>query len=206
VLTLDALHCQKATVTAIIESQNDYCIAVKENQKKLFERIHAYVQKRKPISIDCMIGKSRNRHEIRNAYVYDTFYGAKKEWEGARSIIVIHRVRREYEKGGRHEHAVPDMKQETAYYISSLPCTTDASEFNIGIRSHWAIENSLHWVKDVTFGEDSSRVRTGQAPENMSLMRNIAINAFRKHGFDNIAQAIRLSSHNIPLLMGMLRA
>lgn len=98
------------------------------------------------------------------------------------------------------------MKQETAYYISSLPFTTDASEFNVGIRSHWAIENSLHWVKDMTLGEDGSRIRTGRAPENMSLVRNIAINAFRKYGFSNIAQAMRLSSHDIPLLMGMLRA
>jgi len=92
------------------------------------------------------------------------------------------------------------------HLFSSLPATTNANEFNAGIRSHWAIENSLHWVKDVTFREDASRIRTGHAPENMSIMRNIAINAFRKCDFDNIAQAVRLTSHNIPWLMRILRA
>jgi len=120
VLTLDALHCQKTTIEAIIKSGNDYCIAVKENQKNFFEHIQKHTGKRKPSSTDIMIEKSHGRYEIRSAHVYGAFYGAKKEWKGVRSIVVVRRVRREYKKGGRKEHSAPDMKQEIAYYISSL--------------------------------------------------------------------------------------
>ncbi len=99
-----------------------------------------------------------------------------------------------------------DESIETSYYISSLKSSTSAREFAEAIRSHWAIENSLHWVKDVTMGEDASRVRSDNAPENMSIMRNIALNIFRENGYTNIAQAIRLVSHEIPLLWRFLGA
>ena len=198
------MHCQKATVKAIIESGNDYCIAVKENQKKLLERIKEHTEKHDSADVSFAFGKSHGRYEMRMAFVYPAFFGAKKEWEKMRSIIVVKRVRRSYEKGGSKEHGYPEKQEETAYFISSLSEKTSAEEFNAGIRSHWAIENCLHYVKDVTFHEDASRIRSGNASGNMSIVRNIALSAFRKHGYGNIAQAIRLSSHDIPLLRGML--
>lgn len=94
--------------------------------------------------------------------------------------------------------------QEIAYFISSLPVTTKASIFNQGIRSHWSIENSLHYVKDTTFKEDACKIRTNQAPENLSLLRNIAINTFRNNGFSNLAQAIRLVSNDISKIWQLL--
>lgn len=93
---------------------------------------------------------------------------------------------------------------ETAFFISSLPITTKAAIFNQGVRSHWSIENSLHYIKDTTFHEDASKIRTGNAPENLSLLRNVAINVFRQYGFKNIAQAIRLVSHDIGRMWNML--
>ena len=77
-------------------------------------------------------------------------------------------------------------------------------EYNKGIRSHWAIENSLHYVKDVTFYEDASRIRTGNAPTNFSIIRNIAINVLRRLNFRSLPQAIRMLSGNIPKLLEVL--
>lgn len=93
---------------------------------------------------------------------------------------------------------------ETAYFISSLPPTTNAKIFNQGIRSHWSIENSLHYIKDKTFQEDNSKIVSGNAPVNMSLIRSIVLNVFRKYGYTNIAQAIRLVSNDISKMWDML--
>jgi predicted transposase YbfD/YdcC len=86
------------------------------------------------------------------------------------------------------------------------PAATSARVFAEGIRNHWKIENCLHYPKDVTFREDASKVRTGQAPENTSLIRNIAINLFRGKGYENMAQAIRMVGHDVPTLWGIVSA
>jgi predicted transposase YbfD/YdcC len=97
------------------------------------------------------------------------------------------------------------MAYETAYYISSLdPTKVSAKDFNIWIRSHWSIENSLHYVKDVTFKEDASKIITKNAPQNTSLIINIASNIFRKNGYHNIARAIRLVANDIELILKLL--
>ncbi len=93
-------------------------------------------------------------------------------------------------------------RKETAYHISSL--LADAFAFNKGIRGHWAIENSLHYVKDVTFKEDASKINTKNAPENFSLVRNITINIYRKNGYKGMKQAIRLNSNDINSLAKLL--
>lgn len=95
---------------------------------------------------------------------------------------------------------------ETAYFISSLPSSFKAASFNKGIRSHWAIENSLHYTKDKTFREDASKIRTKNAPQNISIIRNIIINVFRKNGFNNMAQAIRLVANDVYKMWRLLLA
>jgi predicted transposase YbfD/YdcC len=127
--------------------------------------------------------------------------GIDSDWHGLKSII---RVKRTIEyTGGKRKGKV---YRETAYYISSLPASTKAKIFNRGIRSHWRIENSLHYVKDKTFGEDACRIRTGNAPENMSVIRNIVLNIFRENSFQNIAQAIRLVSNEIRQMYELITA
>ena len=96
------------------------------------------------------------------------------------------------------------ITKETAYYISSLSSKTSAKTFNKWIRSHWSIENSLHYVKDVTFKEDQSKIKTKNAPQNMSIIRNFIINIFRKHGYTNMAQAIRFVANDIIKMWGMI--
>ena len=133
--------------------------------------------------------------------VYNNIDGIDLEWTELKSII---RVKRTIKfTGGKNKNKI---HKETAYFISSLPSTTKAKIFNQGIRSHWSIENSLHYVKDKTFNEDASRIRTKNAPENISLIRNIVINIFRENNYQNIAQAIRLISNDITKMFEMITA
>lgn len=140
--------------------------------------------------------RRRGRIESRKVDVFDCLEGISLAWVGLasfvrviRSVTTKHRARR-----------------ETVYFISSLPSTTSARIFGEGIRGHWAIENSLHYVRDVTFKEDASRIRTKQGPENMSVLRNIALNIFRNNAFTNIAQAVRMVAHDIKKIWGMILA
>lgn len=145
---------------------------------------------------------NRGRSETRIAEVYDNLKDISPEWIGLKSFVKVRRKVKRKDKFGKFKIA-----KETMYFISSLsPTAVSAKEFNQGIRNHWLIENSLHYVKDVTLREDSSRIRTRNAPCNMSLVRNIVINIFKEHCFDNIAQAIRLTADNIFTMWDMILA
>lgn len=113
-----------------------------------------------------------------------------KDWESIKSFIMVERVISS-KKG---------LSQEKSYFISSLDDKNGSEFFAKGIRGHWSIESSLHYVKDVVFKEDDSKIVKGSAPENMSIFRNIAINIFRKNGFKSIIQATRLLSNDINAL------
>jgi len=198
------MHAQKATVRAITDAGHDYCIGVKGNQKTLLEKMKKHTQTRSPVDIHVQTEKNRNRFETRTVEVYSSFYGAKKEWAGLKSIVKVTRVRRVPSKNWYGKKTLYDSSIETAYYISSLSSKTPAQEFGEGIRGHWAIENSLHYVKDVTLGEDASRMRTGNAPENMSVIRNIVLNVFHKHGKNNIAESIQMIAGDFAQMREML--
>ena len=196
VFTLDALHCQKETVKTIVESENDYIIGVKGNQKKLHSQIKENINKNTPLDVDITSEKNRGRHETRIAEIYDNIDNISNEWVGLRSIIKIERI---VERNNVETN-------EIAYYISSLSPGTGAKEFNSAIRGHWKIENSLHYTKDKTFKEDESKIRKGYAPQNLSTIRNIAINIFRKNGYGNMAQAIRIAANDLYKLLNMILA
>ena len=90
------------------------------------------------------------------------------------------------------------LSQETAYFVTSLsPKKMDAEQLAESIRGHWSIENSLHWVRDVTFDEDRSQIRTGYAPRVFASMRNIVISLLRLAGIKNIASGLRNISWNV---------
>lgn len=94
------------------------------------------------------------------------------------------------------------VTEETAYFISSLSSETKVSVFSLGIRSHWSIE-SFHYIKDVVFGEDGSKVRTKNAPCNYSLVRNLVINIFRKNNLHKIQETVEKCSNNVPFMMSL---
>lgn len=181
----------KKTVKTILESGNQYVIGVKKNQKSLYKYIEEHARQRAIGSCSEMeFNKGRfERREIR-AYKIDGDIALK--WPGAKQFIQVNRMVKEKGKESR----------ETAYFISSIQVS--ALLYNVGIRSHWGIENSLHWVKDVTFREDASKITMGEAPSVLSTIRNGALNIFRKNGMYEIAKAIRLVSNDIGKLYTLI--
>jgi len=170
----------------IIASQNDYVIGVKRNQPKLYEQISKTTSDNSKInSISEITERSKGRLETRHVSISNDLSGISKEWIGLKTIIKVERtvVKKQI------------TTNETAFYIGSFKA--DAHGFNIGIRKHWSIENSLHYVKDVSFGEDKSKINTDYSAENFSLIRNIVINTYRKNGYENLKQAMRLHSCDI---------
>lgn len=94
------------------------------------------------------------------------------------------------------------VTEETVYFISSLSPKTEARVFNEGIRSHWSIE-SFHYIKDVIFGEDRSKVKTKNAPCNYSIIRNLVINIFRKNNLHSIQATVERCANNVPFMMSL---
>lgn len=184
----------KKTVSAIISSGNHYIIQVKGNQKNLYQQVRLNTEKDKQaISSWETKDTRRGREEYRNVFVYKNIVGISSEWEGLQRLI---RVERYVTVGGKKRH-------ETAYYISSIR-KNNAEYFGTHIRNHWGIENRLHWVKDVSMKEDTSKTACGMAAENISIIRNIAINLFRLNGFDSIKYTTQLYANNFKELWNLI--
>ena len=174
-VTLDAMGCQKAIVEKIINADGHYVIAVKGNQGALYKALKSHfsnffdMKHNKTVNVSVEENINRNRLEKRECLATDSldWLKMKNEWPGIQSCIAIRSCRT---VNGR-------QSTEFRYYISSR--SANAKEHNRIIRSHWAIENSLHWVLDVVFHEDDSRVRTKNAAENMAIIKHVVMNKLR---------------------------
>jgi len=170
IITIDAMGCQKAIAQKIIEKQADYVFGLKGNQGNFLEEVETYF-KGKNACFDFFeeADKGHGRIEIRKCWVSTdiNWLETKKEWANLQSIIKIESTRIQSKK----------ETKEVRYYISSLD--SNAKKLLLAIRSHWAIETSLHWTLDMTFREDESRIRKKNAPENMSVIRHIVLNLLR---------------------------
>lgn len=163
------------------------------NQPSLFKQVEATMaDKNKWSSWYSEAEINRGRTELRTVTVSNNLEGIGKEWIGIKQLISIERI---VDRQGK-------KSKEMAYFISSK--NTNAFKYKEGIRLHWEIENSLHYVKDVTLKEDASKIVTGNAPQNLSTIKNISINIMRKNQYKNMAQAMRLVANNIPLLKSMI--
>jgi predicted transposase YbfD/YdcC len=172
VVTLDAMHCQKETAATIKAQGADYVLTVKANQPTLYEYLAGLFesfQERgyKVPGLRCYQATEYNH----GRWEHRTYYAiaAPRElidqgkWVGLKSVGMVYRYREE--KGRIHE--------EVTFYISSLP--PKVRRLAGLIRGHWGIENSLHWVLDVTFSEDQCRIRKGNGPEIASIFRRLAL-------------------------------
>jgi predicted transposase YbfD/YdcC len=172
VVTIDAIGCQRVIASQIADKKADYILAVKENQGHLLDDVKDSFRMLEAEAVaeevDCGHGRVERR---RCAVVGDlTLLEKPLEWAGLRSLVRIEAER--FHKGSG------EVERETRYYITSL--APDAGRLNSAIRQHWGIENKLHWVLDVAFGEDHSRKRAGHAAQNFSLLNRIALNLLQQ--------------------------
>jgi len=174
IVTLDAMGCQRRIAREIIEADAQYVLALKGNQGTAHEEIQSYldaaIASADPALAGCEhVEKGHGRIETRRYWQSADigWFADRGKWEGLRSVGVVESV--------RDLHG--QTSTERRYYLSSLEL--DVKKFAHAIRSHWGVENQLHWVLDVVFGEDQSRARTGHAAENLATLRRWALNLLK---------------------------
>ena len=171
----------KKTLLKIVKKGFDYIAQVKANQKELLEWVEFNTSVSDPIdTFESYDHNTHGRYEKRIYRVYDDLYQIDKSWPSIKRIVKVTSKTLSYAK----------FTTQTHYYISSLQ--VDAKTFAHAIRSHWRIENALHYVKDVSFDEDRSKIRTAQAPLVATILRSLAINFMRINQIDNIKKARKL--------------
>jgi predicted transposase YbfD/YdcC len=179
IVTIDAMGCQREIADQIIAQGGEYVLAVKDNQPRLYLKIRQLFQLGHKTAFrhleydNCArSGKDHGRQERRECWAmpapeWNFFLDFDARWPHLRTVVQI------------TAHRTIDGKttDETRFFISSLPA--DAEQLLHAVRSHWGIENSLHWVLDVAFREDDCRVRIGNASFNLSLLRRLATDLLR---------------------------
>jgi predicted transposase YbfD/YdcC len=171
IVTIDAMGCQKEIASAIVSGEANYILALKGNQGNLLEQTEDSFRFLNVVSSDEEIDSGHGRVERRFCTVVNdlSMIEQKEQWQGLKSLVRIE-AERYIKSSGKTE-------TETRFYISSLPA--DAALLNKSIRSHWGIENKLHWSLDVAFNEDNSRKRAGHAAQNFSVVNRIALNLLK---------------------------
>jgi len=180
IVTIDAMGCQKEIAKQIVAGGADYILAVKENQGNLHADIHdlfegaeAFAFADIPHETWQATTKGHGRVETRQCWtiadpVALSYIADREAWPMLASVVKITALR-----------CIGDeTSNETRYFISSL--AGDAKRMAQAVRSHWAIENSLHWVLDIAFREDESRVRKDHGPENLAVLRQMTLNLLKQ--------------------------
>jgi predicted transposase YbfD/YdcC len=188
IVTIDAMGCQKKIAKEIIEADADFVLALKGNQETVHEEVKTFLDQTVVEKAASRLPKARiskaaaglasletvekdhGRLETRRYYQstdLDWFADLAK-WEGLKSVGMVEAI--------REVNGVRSI--ERRYYLSSLPL--DVGLFAKAVRAHWGVENKVHWVLDVCFREDQSRVRTGYAAENLATLRRLALNLLKR--------------------------
>jgi predicted transposase YbfD/YdcC len=186
IVTIDAMGCQTEIASTVIDQGADYVLALKKNQPQLHQdvtRMFAEARKSDFAGVDhdyCeTVNKGHGRIETRRCWTvsdseYIGYFNDCRQWPGLTSVAMIESKR---EVDGRRS-------TEVRYYISSL--SKRADRMLSAVRGHWAIENSLHWMLDVAFNEDDCRVRVGNAAENFSILRRMALNILKRESSSKV--------------------
>ena len=179
IITIDAMGTQTAIAAQIYNAKADYVLALKANHPTLHEQVKAWFEQAQALnfegitfSYDKRVEKGHHRTEKRQVWTVPVsqlppLY-QQADWLGLKTVVMVVRVRHLWNK----------FTHEVQFYLTSLD--SDASKLGQAIRLHWGVENGLHWTLDVTFNEDACRVRTGHAPQNLGLLRRIALNALNQ--------------------------
>jgi len=175
-VTIDGIGCQTEIVETIVAQGADYVIAVKANQGTLFEDVQAAfgpATREFAPAYHKTVEKDHGRIEIRECWVCQgrdvlDFIADYKIWQGLRCLVKVVTQRRLSDK----------VEHDTRYFISSLPA--DPVHLLSVVRSHWSIENQLHWVLDIAFRQDENRVRKDNAPNNLAILQHIALNLLKQ--------------------------
>jgi predicted transposase YbfD/YdcC len=191
------VRCTKQTCEQIINSGNNYLAAIKGNHRNFFKAIKQQFMSESHYNT---VETGHGRVERRSVSLWQTLddLPAASEWDGLTSIIRVTSYR--HLRNGKY---LMIKKPQTRYYISSLNETV--TQFAQRIRDYWHVENKVHYVRDVTQGEDNSRIRVHPLPNLFALARNFALNLYREQGFNNMAQAQRKSGFGLQLLTVLFR-
>ncbi len=172
IVTTDALNCQRVIAQQIVDQGGDYALALKGNQGTLHDDVSTYLDDpaSKTTTVEPTVDADHGRIETRTATV-STDIGWLQEdhrWPGLTAIGKVVRIRETAAK----------TTTETAYYLLSSALSPD--RLNEVVRSHWAVENQLHWRLDVVMNEDQDRTRLGNGPNNLAVLRHMALNVMQK--------------------------
>lgn len=181
----------------IVSSGNHYVAQVKKNQLSLYREIQEYIVLQSPLDTFEISQKCHGRHTHWHCKIFDaTEHQQATPWKGLKRFICVERTCFDTKK--------KTTTQTQRYYISDLT-QKDATFFFKGIRGHWRIENSLHWVKDVIHNEDNNRITKDNGPINMAVISSIAINLGRKYGQWSMTQNAVTFSANIEKTVQYIR-
>lgn len=183
IVTLDAMGTQTEIARQICARQADYVLALKGNHRALHEEVCAYFDEarradfaRRPIGYAETKDIGHGRHEVRRAWSSSdvSWLPGADAWQGLASIVLVERARASATAGE------PSVEQR--YYLSSLGggSACAAEQALDAVRRHWGIENEVHWVLDVVFREDESRIRRDHGGANLSVVRHVALNLLRR--------------------------
>jgi predicted transposase YbfD/YdcC len=181
IFTFDAINCQEKTLEAATETGNDAVIQVKENQKTLYNDCRTTAETMPPDEVyQEPTTKARNRIESRKVEVFTTpIISYAEKWSMVEAIIKVERNTLIFDT----KMKCWQRRDETSFYVSTT--VLSAQEFCEGIRNHWGIENRNHYVRDVTMGEDKSRIRTN--PHIFARLRSFALNILRANNVENVS-------------------
>ena len=206
VLTGDALYCHADLCATVTGAGGDYLLIVKENQPALLRAIATLFASRADVALAAAslpawdmreartLDKGHGRVEVRHL-VASTALNDYLDWPGLAQVVMIER--RWWERGKRQE--------AVRYGITSLPAgVADAQRLLAFVRGHWQIENGLHYVKDVTLGEDRSLIRKGNGPSNMAMLRDTVVSLLHRAGWRTIAERLRFYSGNASAALALL--
>lgn len=203
-VTIDAMGCQTKIAQAVLDKGADYLLAVKDNRPSLCGEIERYFADALDSGLDRVetTDGDHGRIEIRRHVVShdvdwlssDRRFPGEPRFPGLKAIAM---VETEVERDGK-------TSRERRYYLSSTPL--DARFFARAVRCHWHIENRLHWVLDVVFHDDLARLRSGCGPQNMAVIKHMAMNLIRKApGKHSLAVRRKKASWNADYLETIIR-